>query len=260
MTALLATSLLSPFFVELTPEIRTTYVSLGKIIEDRPMQTDFVRAGYDTGTFGRFGVYNFDVSSLTDRRSDDHRHLLYHTEFGPFWDYDIVFNDDWVLKNGVMCVWTLYRGWEEESSNGTYWWWQWSQSLENPYLVPYYRMRRYCSGSFYYWVELGVRRKCPLGCGFYVTPSVYMDGGNDLNYNRVIGKRENGEDWGGGGFSSMTFRLELGWAFCDWATAFAFVEQYEVIGHDARMENARSPHPYAHNDWTLGGVGLRMRF
>lgn len=87
-----------------------------------------------------------------------------------------------------------------------------------------------------------------------------MDGGNDLNYNRVIGKREKGEDWGGGGFSSMTFRLELGWAFCDWATVFAFVEQYEVIGHDARMENARSSHPYAHNDWTLGGIGLRMRF
>ena len=72
-------------------------------------QTDFIRVGYDTGAVGRFGVYNFDVSSLTDRRSDVHRHFLYHTEYGPFWDYDWKIADDWTLHNGLMAVITLYR-------------------------------------------------------------------------------------------------------------------------------------------------------
>ena len=260
MIALLAASLISPFYLNVTPEIRTTYVSLGKIMEDRPMQTTLARFGWDTGTFGRFGVYNFDVSSMTDRRSEDHRHCLYHTEFGPTLSYDFALADDWKLCNDLMCVWTLFRGWEKDSANDDYWWWQFAQSLENPYLVPYYRMRRYCSGSFYYWFEVGVRRKFALWDDWYVTPSVYVDGGNDLNYNRVIGKRTDGGDWGGGGVSSVTFRLEVGWQVESWMAVFAYVEQYEVVGHDARDINARSSAPYAHNDWTLGGVGIRFKF
>ena len=44
---------------------------------------------------------------------------------------------------------------------------------------------------------------------------------------------------------------------CDWATLFAFVEQYEITGGDARDSNAASTYVSAHNDWTYGGVGLR---
>ena len=260
MIAFLAAGLIAPFYAEVTPEVRTTYVSLGKIMEDRPMQVTQVRAGWDSGLLGRFGVYNWDVSSMTDRRSEDHRHMLYHTEFGPTWSYDVDFGEDWRLKNDVMCVWTLYRGWEREGANGEYWWWQLAQSLENPYLVPYYRLRRYCSGSHYFWFEAGVRRKFPFWNDFYAMPAVYVDGGNDENYERVIGKNACGGDWGGGGVSSITFRLEFGWQISAWATAFAFVEQYEVTGHDARTTNARSSSEFAHNDWTLGGVGVRFSF
>ena len=64
--ALVAASLLSPFFVEVTPEVRSSYVSIGKLMEDRPMQITNVRAGYDAGDFGRFGIRNWDVSSLTE--------------------------------------------------------------------------------------------------------------------------------------------------------------------------------------------------
>ena len=42
--ALVAASLLSPFFVEVTPEVRSSYVSIGKLMEDRPMQITNVRA------------------------------------------------------------------------------------------------------------------------------------------------------------------------------------------------------------------------
>ena len=45
--ALVAASLLSPVFVEVTPEVRSSYVSIGKLMEDRPMQITNVRAGYD---------------------------------------------------------------------------------------------------------------------------------------------------------------------------------------------------------------------
>ena len=260
MTALLAASLLSPFFVELTPEVRTTYQSLGKIVEDRPMQTTLVRAGYDTGRFGRIGLYNFDVSSLTDRRADIHRHSLYHTEYGIFGDYDWKLADGWTLRNDLMLAITLYRGFENDASNGDYGWIQFVQSLENPYVVPYYRMRRYGLDADYFYFRIGIRRKFRFLDDFYVTPEVYVDGGNSRNYRRVFGENVNGGDWGVGGVSSITFRLEAGWEVDDWMTLFVFVEQYEVTGGGARDTNAASSNPCDHNDWTHGGVGLRMRF
>ena len=260
MISILAASLLSPFFVELTPEVRTTYQSLGKIVEDRPMQTTFVRAGYDTGSFGRFGFYNFDVSSLTDRRADIHQHALYHTEYGIFGAYDWKLAEGWTLRNDLMFAITLYRGFEKDSSNGDYGWIQFVQSLENPYIVPYYRMRRYGLDADYFYFRAGVRRKFPFLGDFYVMPDIYVDGGNSRNYRRVFGESVDGGDWGVGGVSSITFRLEAGWQFCDWATLFAFVEQYEVTGGGARDTVDESANPCDHNDWTHGGVGLRMRF
>ena len=47
MIAILAAGILAPFFVEVTPEVRSSYVSLGKLMEDRPMQITNVRVGYD---------------------------------------------------------------------------------------------------------------------------------------------------------------------------------------------------------------------
>lgn len=259
MIALVAASLISPFFVDLTPEVRTTYVSLGKIIEDRPMQTTFFRVGCDMGAFGRLGVYNFDVSSLTDRRADIHRHAFYHTEYGPFWDYDWKIAEGWTLRNGILLAITLYRGFENDASNGNYGWIQVGQSLENPYVVPYYRMRRYGLDTDYFYFRTGIRRKCRFLEDFYVTPEVCVDGGNGRNYRRVFGENINGGDWGAGGVSSITFRIEVGWSIDGNVTLFAFVEQYEVTGGAARETNAASSNPCAHNDWTLGGVGLRIR-
>ena len=60
--------------------------------------------------------------------------------------------------------------------------------------------------------------------------------------------------------SSVTFRLELGWAVSENVTAFAFVEQYEAVGQRMRHANERSTYKCAHNDWTLGGIGCRIRF
>lgn len=259
MIALLAASLLSPFFVELTPEVRTTYVSLGKILEDRPMQTTLLRAGYDTGSFGRTGFYHFDVSSLTDRRADVHRHWLYHTEFGWFWDYDWHLTDGWTLRSGALAAVTLYRGFDKSSSNGDYGWIQFTQSLENPYLVPYVRMRRYGLDTDYFYFRLGARHKFGFWENFYVTPEVFVDGGNARNYRRLFGRQQDGGAWHPG-VSSVTFRLEAGWILNPNSTLFCFVEQYEVTGESSRETNSSNGSRCAHNDWTLGGVGARFKF
>lgn len=261
MIAILAAGVLAPFFVEVTPEVRSSYVSLGKLMEDRPMQITNVRLGYDAGDFGRFGIRNWDVSSLTDRRHDAHRHAFYHTEFGPTWQYDIKLFEEWTLKSDITRSWTMYRGFKSAyaSSNRTYSWWQIEQELANPYIVPFYRLRRCFHGNDYLYFKVGVRKRLAFLDDFYLTPSVYVDGGSSRNYRRVIGKRHDGERWHSG-VSSVTFRLELGWMVCENVSAFVFAEQYEVVGQAARHAIGESTYRCAHKDWTLGGVGCRIRF
>ena len=259
MIGFLAAGALAPFFLEAVPEVRSTYVSLGKIVEDRPMQATFVRGGIDAGEFGRFGGRNGDVSSLTDRRHDAHRHALYHTEFGPTWQYDLKFCNDWRLVSDLTRSWTMYRGFDDSASNKTYHWWQIDQSLENLYLVPFYRLRRCFRGSDYLYFKVGARRRFPIVGELYVTPSAFAEGGSSRNNKRVFGAKPDGGSWSPG-VASVSFRLELVWRICDSVSAFAFAEQYEIVGGEARRANDANSYRCAHNDWTLGGVGMRFRF
>ena len=259
MIALVAAGALSPFFFEATPEVRSTYVSLGKIVEDRPMQVTFMRVGVDAGDFGRFGVRNWDVSSLTDRRADAHRHALYHTEFGPTWQYDLRFSDDWLVKSDLTRSWTMYRGFDDDSSNRTYHWWQLDQSLENPYLVPFYRVRKCFRGNDFFYFKAGIRRKVDVWDALSLTPSVFAEGGSSRNQRRVLGSRPGGGSWDAGA-ASVSFRLEAAWRFRENVSVFAFVEQYEIVGGDERRAVRASSYRCAHNDWTLAGVGIRLKF
>ena len=222
------------------------------------MQVTNLRLKYDLGAFGKIGIRNWDVSSLSDRRDDVHRHALYHTEVGPTWEYDIDFSDDWRLHNDITVSWTFYDGFDNPASNKSYHWWQLDQSLVNPYLTPYWRLRRCIAGSDYFYSRLGLRRKFALWRGFYLTPEIFLEGGNARNQNRVFGKREDGSQIGNG-FYSISPRLELGYAFNANFTFYAWVEQYEVLG-SARSVNADSTYLCAHNDWTHGGIGLRCSF
>ena len=262
LVSMLAAALLSPFFFEATPEVRSTYQSLGKIVEDRPMQITLVRVGIDAGAFGRFGIRNWDVSSLTDRRSDVHRAALYHTEFGPTWQHDLEIAEDWRIKTDLTRSWTIYRGFRKaySSQNKTFHWWQIDQSLENPYIVPFYRLRRTFRGNDYLYFKAGLRRRFALGAGFSLVPSVFAEGGNARNFTRVFGENVNGGGWNGGGVSSVSFRLELDWRAADCLSLFAYVEQYEVVGADTRDTNGASAERCAHNDWTHFGLGARFSF
>lgn len=256
---LLLASLLSPFFVEVTPEVRSTYQSLGKIVEDRPMQITNLRFGWDSGAFGRFGVRNWDVSSLSDRRADVHRHALYHTEWGPTWQYDWKIAEGWTLKSDLTRSWTMYRGFDVDDSNKTYHWWQIDQSLENPYVVPFYRIRRAIISTNYTYFKVGLRRRFDLGGGFSITPSVFVEGGSGSNMKRVFGPKLDGSRWSPGA-GSVSFRLEAAWQYNEYMSVFAAVEQYEVVGDDARDANEASSYRCAHNDWTHGTVGVRLKF
>ena len=153
----------------------------------------------------------------------------------------------------------MYRGFDDGASNKTYHWWQIEQSLENLYVVPFYRLRRCFRGNDYLYFKAGARRRFPVVGGLYVTPSVFAEGGSSRNNKRIFGAKPDGGRWSSG-VASVSFRLEIGWVICDNVSAFAFAEQYEIVGGEARRATDESSYRCAHKDWTLGGVGLRVRF
>ena len=104
-----------------------------------------------------------------------------------------------------------------------------------------------------------LRRKFAICDDFALTPAVLTEGGNSRNQRRVFGAKPDHGRWRHG-VSSVTFRLEASWQLAESVTAFAFVEQYEVVGGSQRSANAASSYRCAHNDWTLGGIGVRFRF
>ena len=144
--------------------------------------------------------------------------------------------------------------------------------------MPFYRLRKCFRGNDYTYFMAGVRRRltlrdfrragrspmpeCPTESfldSLYLTPSVFVYGGSSRNFRRTFGPRPDGEAWSDG-VSAITFRLEIGWTPSECFSAFAFVEQYDVVGQGARHVNAASSYRCAHNDWTLGGIGCRIRF
>ena len=125
-------------------------------------------------------------------------------------------------------------------------------------------------GNDYFYFMAGVRRRFALfGDGgasskglldsLYLTPSVFVYGGSSRNYRRTFGPRPDGERWSDG-VSAITFRVEAGWSLNENFSAFLFVEQYDVVGQGTRHVNAVSTYRCAHNDWTLGGIGCRIKF
>ena len=261
IVSLFASSLIAPFFVEVSPEVRSTYVSLGKLLEDRPMLVVGSRAGFDAGDFGRFGIRNWEVSSLTDRRSDAHRHAAYHSEFGPTWQYSLELAEKWRFNSDFTRSWTIYRGFRgsSASSNRTYHWWQVEQSLNNPYIVPFWRLRRCVHGNEYFYFKFGVRRRFPIWEGLSATPSVFAEGGSSKCVKRIVGKKPGGGEWRDD-VSAVSFRLELNWSISEYMALFAYAEQYMVVGSDMREANGANPYRCAHNDWTHGGFGARFKF
>jgi hypothetical protein len=167
--------------------------------------------------------------------------------------------EGWRLKSDLTRSWTIFRGFENNAANVTYHWWQLEQSLENSYLVPFYRARKCFRGNDYFYFRAGVRRRFALVNDFYVMPSVFADGGSSRCHKRAFGSKVDGGRWGDGVFA-VSARLDLGCRLSESFSVFLFVEQYEVVGSDERDAVDRSSYRPAHNDWSHGGVGLRLRF
>lgn len=272
LAACAAGGVAEPFYVHVNPSLRTAYHSRARIVEDRPMLMTLTRAGFDTkdvGDFGKVGFWNWTVSSLTDRRATLHRHALNEMDYGVFWTYFWDFGrlDDtwsgWGLTTEVMKDWLTFEGYSHPArlakTNASISEWRLAQSLDNPYLTPFYLFRRGVHPTDWFYAQVGVRRTFALTDALSFTPSFFTENGDERLFERRYGAKPDGGRYRSG-LMTLNLSLELAWRVSDTATLYANVHQFDITNDDARDRIKANPAPNARRDLTIGTVGVRFRF
>lgn len=272
LAACAAGGVVDPFYVHVNPSLRTAYHSRARIVEDRPMLMTLTRAGFDTkdvGDFGKVGFWNWTVSSLTDRRATLHRHAMSEMDYGVFWTYFCDFGHyadtwrGWGLTTDVMKDWLTFEGYSRPArlakTNASISEWRLAQSLDNPYLTPFYLFRRGVHPTDWFYAKVGVRRTFVLTDTLFFTPSFFTENGDARLFKRRYGAKPDGGRYRSG-LMTLNLSLELAWRVSDTATLYAGVHQFDITNDDARDRIKANPAPNARRDLTIGTAGVRFRF
>lgn len=245
------------------PDVRTAYMSRGKICENRPIQSNLVRLGADFNEFGTIGFWHWDFSALTHKRSATHHSFLAERDYGIYYDYDFHFTDEVVLKSEFQKDWVTLHGYRAAAraakSDATLNEIRISQSLVNPIVTPFYLLRYCWHPNYWLYVRSGLMREFALGGGFTLTPQVYVENGNEYLFERRYGRLERGRHYHAGAMSVVA-GLELAYRINEWCSVFASVQQFGLVSQDARRQTKASNDPGPRCDLTIGTLGMRFRF
>lgn len=137
--------------------------------------------------------------------------------------------------------------------------WRFGQSLENPYLTPFYLLRRSSHPTEWFYARTGIRRKFALTDTIAFTPEFFAENGNEFLFERRYGAKPNGGHYHGG-LMTLNLILELSWKVSNMATVYANVHQFDVTNDDARERIKARKTVSAVRDLTIGAVGIRFRF
>ena len=256
----------SPVSVSLQSDARTAYQSRGRIIENRPVSTFLGRAAYEVGPLGKIGLWNWDVSSLGNKRRDVHQRPFNEVDLGVFYHYDWALDDDgaWVLTNDLLKDWITLNGYRPEyrarKTDATISEWRFEQALRNPYVTPYYLLRRGIHPNEWFYTQIGARKAIALPLDFTFTPMFYVETGNEYHFERRYGKRVDGGRHYHSGAQSTNLKLDLAWKASSNVSLFLNVQQFDIVSEDARDAVKAKTTAEARRDLTILSLGLRARF
>ena len=248
-----ALSLLS---VSFDAGVRTAYMSRGKVVEDRPVEANELRLAARLGEderFGRVGVYHFDYSSLTDRCEPRSTWFMREFNWGAFYHYGLEIAEGWTLANEVMPYWVLLPHKDPSME-----WWV-SQSLQNPYVIPSWFMRRGTVSREFTYFRLGLQK--PLSFKDFgwerltITPGVFAELGNSALMTDRYGRKEDGGSIPTG-IQSVIVELSAKYRISENFGLFATLQQFDLVNADAR-ELSHKPNC---RDLTVFTLGLSVGF
>ena len=241
-------------------DVETAYWARGAVVDKNPFSAQYADLSFDLAPFGTVGGYAWSVSSMSSSgQSASRRNAYNEADYGAYYDYRLELCEGWTLDNTVAKKWVTLPGYHQHANTISEW--NVSQALENPYVTPYYLLRRAVHGQKWCYWDVGLKRGFELYDRLTLTTQVFGEFGDGRHFAAQYGSNPNSAagDYSSG-LMSLNLILRLDYALTDHLGVFAFVHQFDVVSSDARDALDRSSAPEAIKDLTMGGVGLSVNF
>ena len=241
-------------------DVETAYICRGYIWDVRPYAAQYADTSVDLGPFGivEASIWTYSALSPSGHSARMSRYAYAEADYLLRYYYDIDIADGWRLRNGLGRQWVTNPGYVGGRTLCDF---QALQVLQNPYVVPYWRLRvirRPIDET--YWVA-GLKRSFEILDDLTFTVDFFGDLGDRRHYDNLYG------DWADaagrrlrGGLKTLNLVLRLDYRLIDHLSLFAFVGQFCIVADTARNAVKAEPVTEARRDITYGGAGIALDF
>ena len=240
-------------------DIETAYWARGVISDKKPYSAQFIDLSFDLNPFGRIGGYVWTASALaTSGQSYTRRNAYNEFDYAVYYGYGLELAEDWTLETTIAKKWVVLPGYRPHVHSFSEW--DISQSLKNPYVTPYYLMRRAYHGQQWCYWEVGLTRSWKFLEDFTFTATFFGEFGDSRHFAAQYGANPHGNGRYSDGLMALNLLLRLDYAVTENFGIFAFVHQFDVVSSDARAALGASSKPETVKDLTIGGIGVQLNF
>jgi hypothetical protein len=242
-------------------EIRSAYLSRGKVVDAAPFPAQFADCGLSFGRFGTLGASVWSASSFSGRgQSVSKRYAYNEADYNLHYCYGVELADDWTLSSCLAMQWVTFPGYRRPDL-GSRCEWHVSQRLENPWLTPYYLLRRaYEPMQWCYW-RVGLERRFAIADRF----AFIVDGFGEIGdgglffsqYGASVGRDEASCH---GGLNALNIVFGVEYALTENTKVYGSVRQFGLVSADARRDVKASSAAQSRRDLTVATIGVEVRF
>ena len=243
-------------------DVETAFLCRGFVWDTHPISTQYLDFDFDAAPVGHFSAYTWGLLQKSPAsHADGQSYRCNEIDYGLRYAYDLEFAKEWNLVSGVARQWVTFPGREHRCSNSVIDW-QVFQSLRNPYLVPYWKMR-YIYKPFVelYWIA-GVKRSFPVVKDkLDLTLDLFGDFGDSRHCRNIFGPKPHDPSSNyHGGIQSLNAVVRLDYHVAEHVNIFAFVAEYSVIDEAGRRALKARRDIDGIRDIVYGGVGVSLEF
>ncbi len=240
-------------------DIETAYWARGVISDKKPYSAQFIDLSFDLNPFGRIGGYVWTASALaTSGQSYTRRNAYNEFDYAVYYGYGLELAEDWTLETTIAKKWVVLPGYRPHVHSFSEW--DISQSLKNPYVTPYYLLRRAYHGQQWCYWDVGLTRSWKFLEYFTFTATFFGEFGDSRHFAAQYGANPHGNGRYSDGLMALNLLLRLDYAVTENFGIFAFVHQFDVVSSDARAALGASSKPETVKDLTIGGIGVQLNF
>ena len=240
-------------------DIETAYWARGVISDKKPYSAQFIDLSFDLNPFGRIGGYVWTASALaTSGQSYTRRNAYNEFDYAVYYGYGLELAEDWTLETTIAKKWVVLPGYRPHVHSFSEW--DISQSLKNPYVTPYYLLRRAYHGQQWCYWDVGLTRSWKFLEDFTFTATFFGEFGDSRHFAAQYGANPHGNGRYSDGLMALNLLLRLDYAVAENFGIFAFVHQFDVVSSDARAALGASSKPETVKDLTIGGIGVQLNF